>query len=53
MEQSRTLNFRFHLRMLSLISLLFIVDITQIFHALKQVLLKGPSMMIMFGFEVI
>lgn len=52
MEQSPIRQASFHIRILNLLALLLIIDIAMANHALHVTLTKGPSMMIMFGFEV-
>lgn len=52
MEQSPTNRVTFHVRLVNLLSLLLILDIVLANHAIQVTLSKGPTMMIMFGFEV-
>ncbi|KAG1180510.1 hypothetical protein G6F70_007043 [Rhizopus microsporus] len=51
MEQSPIRQASFHIRILNLLALLLVIDIAMANHALHVTLTKGPSMMIMFGFE--
>lgn len=51
MEQSPTSRVTFHVRIVNLLVLLFLIDTLLARHAI-QTLVKGPNMMIMFGFEV-
>lgn len=53
MEQTPILTRLFHIRMSSLLTLLIITDICLTKYSVNHVLTKGPSMMIMFAFEVI
>ncbi|KAI9498754.1 hypothetical protein BDB00DRAFT_754525, partial [Zychaea mexicana] len=51
MEQSPSNRVSFHVRMVNLMALLFIVDCVLAQHAINITLTKGPNMMVMFGFE--
>ncbi|KAJ3046449.1 E3 ubiquitin-protein ligase synoviolin [Rhizophlyctis rosea] len=51
MEQSPNMTLKFHARMISIISILTLVDILMITYAAEDTLLKGATMMIVFGFE--
>ncbi|KAF9940091.1 E3 ubiquitin-protein ligase hrd1 [Modicella reniformis] len=51
MEQSPEIPLSFHVRMVSMISILVSLDILLVLHAVEMVTLRGPNMMIMFGFE--
>ncbi|CEG80285.1 hypothetical protein RMATCC62417_14645 [Rhizopus microsporus] len=51
MEQSPIRQASFHIRILNLLALLLVIDTAMANHALHVTLTKGPSMMIMFGFE--
>ena len=52
MEQSPNMTFKFHARMISILSILTLVDVAMISYAAEDTLLKGATMMIVFGFEV-
>lgn len=52
MEQSPVLYSTFHIRIVSLLTLLLTIDTVLANHAIHATMTKGPSMMIMFGFEV-
>ena len=52
MEQTPLLTRLFHWRMRSLICLLFMADVCFSYYAANHVIAKGPSMMIVFAFEV-
>ena len=52
MEQSPSNRVSFHVRMVNLMALLFIIDCVLAQHAINITLTKGPNMMVMFGFEV-
>ena len=52
MEQSPSNRVTFHVRMVNLMALLFIIDCVLAQHAINITLTKGPNMMVMFGFEV-
>ncbi|RCH89324.1 E3 ubiquitin-protein ligase hrd1 [Rhizopus stolonifer] len=51
MEQSPVLYSTFHIRIVSLLTLLLTIDTVLANHAIHATMTKGPSMMIMFGFE--
>ncbi|KAI7822709.1 hypothetical protein BC939DRAFT_397766 [Gamsiella multidivaricata] len=51
MEQSPEIPLSFHVRMVTMITMLVGLDILLVLHAVNMVTLKGPNMMIMFGFE--
>ncbi|KAF9345868.1 E3 ubiquitin-protein ligase hrd1 [Mortierella sp. AD094] len=51
MEQSPEIPLPFHVRMVTMIAMLVSLDILLVFHAVNMVTLRGPNMMIMFGFE--
>jgi hypothetical protein len=53
MEQATETGWRFHSRMLSIIAILFILDVSMLISAINSTLEKGHSMLIVFGFEVI
>jgi hypothetical protein len=52
MEQTPVVPKSFHVRMISLMSLLIVIDCKLASHAISTIMAKGPNMMIMFGFEV-
>jgi len=52
MEQSPEIPLSFHIRIVSMIAILVSLDILLVLHAVDMVTLRGPNMMIMFGFEV-
>ncbi|KAF9201066.1 E3 ubiquitin-protein ligase hrd1 [Haplosporangium sp. Z 27] len=51
MEQSPEIPLPFHVRMVTMIAMLVSLDVLLVFHAVNMVSLRGPNMMIMFGFE--
>ncbi|KAI7871734.1 hypothetical protein BDF14DRAFT_1873318 [Spinellus fusiger] len=51
MEQSPSHRVTFHVRIVSLMSLLLLIDVALALHAINGTITKGPNMMIMFGFE--
>ncbi|KAF9571936.1 E3 ubiquitin-protein ligase hrd1 [Mortierella alpina] len=51
MEQSPEIPLAFHVRMVSMIAILVTLDVLLVLHSIELVTLKGPNMMIMFGFE--
>lgn len=51
MEQSPNIGRIFHLRMCTLLSLLWVVDFALLLYAAESVLLEGPSVMLMFASE--
>ncbi|KAF9106530.1 E3 ubiquitin-protein ligase hrd1 [Mortierella sp. AM989] len=51
MEQSPEIPLPFHVRMVTMIAMLVSLDVLLVFHAVNMVTLRGPNMMIMFGFE--
>ncbi len=51
MERSPSISFLFHLRVISLATLLALVDINFILHAYHSTLTKGASVQLVFGFE--
>ncbi|KAG0044371.1 E3 ubiquitin-protein ligase hrd1 [Gryganskiella cystojenkinii] len=51
MEQSPEIPLSFHVRMVTMIALLVSLDIFMVLNAANHVAVKGPNMMIMFGFE--
>lgn len=52
MEQTPILTRLFHIRIVSLLSFLLIVDFWFASYAVNNIIVRGPSMMIMFAFEV-
>ncbi len=52
MEQSPEIPLSFHVRMVTMIAILVTLDVLLVLHSVELVTLKGPNMMIMFGFEV-
>lgn len=52
MEQTPAVPLNFHVRMVSLMSVLLIIDCRLASRAISTIMVKGPNMMIMFGFEV-
>jgi E3 ubiquitin-protein ligase synoviolin len=52
MEQSAHIPRKFHVRMVGLLSLLWIVDVALVLFAVESILLEGPTVMIMFANEV-
>lgn len=52
MEQSPNISRKFHLRMMSLLGLLWIVDCGLLLFAVESILVEGPTVMIMFASEV-
>jgi hypothetical protein len=53
MEQSPEIPLSFHVRMVTMIGMLVSLDVFMVLNAVDHVTLKGPNMMIMFGFEVL
>ncbi|KAF9544352.1 E3 ubiquitin-protein ligase hrd1 [Mortierella hygrophila] len=51
MEQSPEIPLSFHARMVTIMTILVSLDILLVFHAIDLVAVRGPNMMIMFGFE--
>jgi hypothetical protein len=51
MSQSFTQQLSFHIRMVNLMALLFIIDAVLAHYAISVTMVKGPNMMVMFGFE--
>ncbi|CAO3569066.1 unnamed protein product [Mortierella alpina] len=51
MEQSPEIPLSFHVRMVTMIAILVTLDVLLVLHSVELVTLKGPNMMIMFGFE--
>ncbi|KAF9956873.1 E3 ubiquitin-protein ligase hrd1 [Mortierella alpina] len=51
MEQSPEIPLSFHVRMVTMIAILVTLDVLLVLHSVALVTLKGPNMMIMFGFE--
>lgn len=51
MERSPIISFLFHIRAVSLMALLFFLDVYFINHAYHNTLIKGPSVQLVFGFE--
>lgn len=51
MERSPLISFLFHIRAVSLTTLLSILDLYFISHAYHNTLIKGPSVQLVFGFE--
>jgi len=51
MERSPLISVLFHIRAMSLMTLLSILDLHFIFHAYYNTLIKGPSVQLVFGFE--
>jgi hypothetical protein len=52
MEQSPEIPLSFHVRMVTIMTILVSLDILLVLHAIDLVAVRGPNMMIMFGFEV-
>ncbi len=52
MEQSPNISRKFHLRMVSLLGLLWVVDCGFLLFAVESILVEGPTVMIMFASEV-
>jgi hypothetical protein len=52
MEQAPTPRFSFHARMVGMMTILSLTDIGMLAYSVHYTLRKGPSMMIIFGFEV-
>lgn len=52
MEQAPSNRMVFHIRIVNLMIILFILDYSLANHAIFSTIEKGPSMLIMFGFEV-
>ena len=52
MEQSPEIPLSFHVRMVTIMTILVSLDILLVLHAIDLVAARGPNMMIMFGFEV-
>ncbi|KAF9581010.1 E3 ubiquitin-protein ligase hrd1 [Lunasporangiospora selenospora] len=52
MEQSPEIPLSFHVRMVTMITMLVSLDILMILHAVEMFSAKGPNMMIMFAFEI-
>lgn len=52
MEQSPDVNTRFHLKMGLIMSIFLLVDSTMWISAINHTMASGPSMQIVFGFEV-
>ncbi|PVD25557.1 hypothetical protein C0Q70_13213 [Pomacea canaliculata] len=51
MERSPVISFVFHLRVLSLLTFLGVLDVYFVNHAYYSTLLKGPTVQLVFGFE--
>ncbi|KAI8575763.1 hypothetical protein K450DRAFT_136014 [Umbelopsis ramanniana AG] len=51
MEQTPAVPANFHARMISLMSALLVIDCRLASRAISTIMVKGPNMMIMFGFE--
>ncbi|KAJ3037801.1 E3 ubiquitin-protein ligase synoviolin [Rhizophlyctis rosea] len=51
MEQSPNMSVGFHVRMVSIVTILTLVDVAMVSYAIDQTLLRGATMMIVFGFE--
>ena len=51
MERSPVISFLFHIRAISLMGMLFLLDVYFINHAYHNTLIKGPSVQLVFGFE--
>ncbi|KAF9148217.1 E3 ubiquitin-protein ligase hrd1 [Linnemannia schmuckeri] len=51
MEQSPEIPLSFHVRMVTIMTILVSLDILLVLHAIDLVTVRGPNMMIMFGFE--
>ncbi|KAG0166495.1 E3 ubiquitin-protein ligase hrd1 [Apophysomyces sp. BC1015] len=51
MEQTPANRVAFHARMVNLMILLLLIDVLLAHHAVDVTMIKGPNMMIMFGFE--
>jgi len=51
MERSPLISFLFHIRAISLMTLLSVLDIYFVSHAYHNTLIKGPSVQLVFGFE--
>jgi len=52
MEQTPNLSIRFHLRMTIMMISLLLTDIGMLLYSIDYTMKRGPSMMIIFGFEV-
>lgn len=52
MEQTPAVPLSFHARMVTLVSILLAIDCRLASRAISTIMVKGPNMMIMFGFEV-
>lgn len=52
MEQATHSSAVFHLRMVTLLSLLWVADVLLIMYAVESILLDGPTVMVMFASEV-
>jgi len=51
MERSPVITWLFHLRVATLLSLLFAINLTMISYAYNTTATKGPSVQVVFGFE--
>ncbi|KAI4498518.1 hypothetical protein M0802_006453 [Mischocyttarus mexicanus] len=51
MERSPVITWLFHLRVITLLGLLFIINLTMIHYAYNTTATKGPSVQLVFGFE--
>ncbi|XP_015171293.1 PREDICTED: E3 ubiquitin-protein ligase synoviolin A isoform X1 [Polistes dominula] len=51
MERSPVITWLFHLRVVTLLGLLFIINLTMIHYAYNTTATKGPSVQLVFGFE--
>lgn len=51
MERSPVIGWLFHVRVASLLSVLGLLDYLMIVHAYESVVLKGPTVQLVFGFE--
>lgn len=52
MQQTTTINWKFHLKMTGVMAVLTSVNIFFVAFAAKRILADGPSMHLLFGFEV-
>lgn len=53
MDQSPNLSLTFHVRIISIMTLLLIFDLAFLGYSIDYTIHKGASMMIVFGFEVL
>ena len=52
MEQTPNIGWRFHLRINCTLAVLLLVDAAMVYLAIASFTAHGPSMMLLFGFEV-